>query len=59
MKLCNICCMPMIGAMSFSKDKRERFYRCLQCHNETKHQKIRDGDLDFGEILNRASNKKQ
>ena len=51
--------MPMIGAMSFSKDKHERFYRCLQCHNETKHQKIRDGDLEFGEILNRAANKKQ
>ena len=41
----------MVGVMSFSKDKHEKFCRCPKCYGETKHSKIKDNDLDFGEVL--------
>ena len=43
----------MVGVMSFSRDKHEKFCRCPRCSGETKRQKIRDDDLNFGEILDR------
>ena len=43
----------MIGVMSFSNGRDERFYRCPKCYNETKHQRIKKNELDFGEILNK------
>ncbi len=51
MQICKYCCVPMVGVMSFSKDKHEKFCRCPKCHSETKRQKIRNDDLNFGEIL--------
>ncbi len=41
----------MVGVMSFSKDKHEKFCRCLKCNGETKHNSLRDSELDFGEVL--------
>lgn len=54
MKLCRDCLVPMTGVMSFSKDKREKFNRCPQCHGETKHRNIKDDELSFGEVLGKA-----
>ncbi len=51
MQLCRDCCIPMVGVMSFSKDKSERFYQCPICKGETKHNLLRDSEIDFGEIL--------
>ena len=34
--------------------KHEKFCRCSKCRGETKHQKLRDGELVFGEVLNKS-----
>lgn len=49
--LCKNCYIPMTGIMSFSKDKHEKFCRCLKCNSETRHIKINDKELSFGEVL--------
>lgn len=51
MLLCKICSIPMVSVMSFSKDKHEKFYCCPKCRGETKRQRIRDEELNFGEVL--------
>ena len=57
--ICKNCYIPTVGVISFSKDKREKFDRCPQCFGETKHKKLRDAELDFGEVLNKAINKRK
>ena len=57
MQLCKDCYVPIIGVMSFSKDKHEKFYRCPKCFGETKHRKLRDDELVFGEILDKELKK--
>ena len=57
MQICKRCYVPMVGVMSFSKDKHERFSRCPNCYSETKHQKLKDNGLSFGEVLNRELHK--
>ena len=52
------CNVPMPPVMSFSQDKHEKFCRCPKCYSETKHKKLRDDELDFGEVLNKAIHKK-
>ena len=47
----------MQSVMSFSKDKHEKFCRCQKCYSETKHKKLRDDELDFGEVFNKAIRK--
>lgn len=47
----------MVGVMSFSKDKNEKFDRCTKCFGETKHNPLREKDLDFGEVLNKEIHK--
>ena len=59
MMICKDYYVPMVGAISFLKDKREKFDRCPQCFGETKHKKLRDAELDFGEVLNKAINKRK
>lgn len=51
MIICKNCSIPMINVMSFSKDRHEKFCKCPQCYDETKHRKIKDNDLEFEEIL--------
>ena len=57
--ICKDCYVLMIGVMSFSKDKREKFCRCPICYEETKHRKLRDDELDFGEVLSRELHKRK
>ena len=59
MIFCNNCYIPIQSVMSFSKDKHEKFCRCPKCRGETKHQKLKDKELDFGEVLNKAINKRK
>ena len=59
MRLCKDCCVPMVGVISFSSDKHEKFNRCPKCYGETKHQKLGDGELNFGEELNKAIHKRK
>ena len=58
MQICKDCSIPMVEVMSFSKDKHERFCRCPKCYGETKHQRIKDDELDFGEVLYKELHKK-
>ena len=57
MTICKDCYVPMIGVMSFSNDKHEKFDRCPKCFGETKHRKLQDEELDFGEVLQRKLHK--
>lgn len=59
MQLCRDCGIKMTGVMSFSKDKREKFDRCPKCHSETKHRKIDEKELSFGEVLHKAINNRK
>ena len=57
MTICRTCNIPMQPVMSFSSDKHEKFDRCPKCFGETKHVKLRDEELDFGEILHKELKK--
>lgn len=59
MQFCRDCCIPMAGVMSFAKGKCERFSRCPKCYGETKHQKMRENDLHFEEILHAEYQKRR
>ena len=59
MTICKDCYVPMQPVMSFSKDKHEKFCRCSKCFGETKHKKLRDDELDFGEVLSRELHKRK
>ena len=52
MTFCRDCNVLMQPIMSFSKDKHEKFDRCPKCFGETRHRKLTDEELDFGEVLN-------
>ena len=57
MQFCKDCNIKMKGVMSFSMDKHEKFDRCPKCFGETKHVKLRDDELTFGEILHKELRK--
>ena len=59
MIICRTCNIPMQPVMSFSSDRHEKVDRCPKCYGETKHQKLRDGELNFGEELNKAIHKRK
>ena len=59
MMICKDCYVPMVGVMSFSKDKNEKFCRCPKCYEETKHKKLRDDELVFGEVLSKEIHKRK
>mgnify|MGYP003239237470 CR=1 FL=1 len=53
MILCKDCGIPMVAAMSFSNEGNEK------CYAETKHVKLRESDLDFGEVLHKAIDRRE
>ena len=59
MTICKDCYVPMQPVMSFSKDKQEKYNKCPRCYGETKHVKLRDDELDFGEVLNKEIHKRK
>lgn len=59
MQYCKVCDNKMVGVMSFSKDKHEKFCRCTKCYSETKHRKIDDKELNFGEALDKEIHKRK
>ena len=42
-----------------SKDKHEKFDCCPKCFGETKHRKLQDNELNFGEVLSREIHKRK
>ena len=59
MQYCMNCGNIMVGVMSFSKNKHEKFCRCPKCCSETRHIKINDNELSFGEYLYRELDRKR
>ena len=59
MQFCRDCNTKMVGVMSFSRDKNEKFCRCPKCYSETKHKKLNDKELSFGEVLEREVHKRK
>ena len=59
MIICKDCYVPMIGVMTFSKDKHEKFDRYPKCFGEAKHQKLKNEKLDFVEVLNKEIHKRK
>ena len=59
MQYCMNCGNIMMGVMSFSKDKHEKFCRCPKCCSETRHIKTNDNELSFGEYLYRELDRKR
>ena len=57
MQYCMNCGNIMMGVMSFSSDKHEKFCRCPKCCSETRHIKINDNELSFIEVLHREIKK--
>lgn len=57
MKFCKDCNVKMVRVISFSKDKQEKFNQCPKCYLETIHHKIKDKDLNFGELLDKEIRK--
>ena len=53
MIICRTCSIPMRPVMSFSKNKHEKFNKCPKCYGETKHVKLHDDELTFGELLHK------
>ena len=49
----------IIRIMSFSKNKHEKFNRYPKCFGETRHKKLREDDLDFGELLSKEIQKRK
>ena len=59
MTICRDCNVPMQPVVSFSKDKHKRFDCCPKCFGKTKHRKLRDDELVFGELLNKEIHKRK
>ena len=59
MMICKTCDIQMQSVMEFSKYKHDKFCRCQKCYSETKHKKLQDSELDFGEVLNKAIHKRK
>ena len=57
MQFCKDCNIKMKGVVSFSKDRHEKFNKCPKCYGETRHVKLCDDELTFGEILHRELKK--
>ena len=59
MTICKDCYVPMQPVMSFSKNKHEKFNRYPKCFGEKKKKKLREDDLDFGEVLDKEIHKRK
>ena len=59
MRFCKDCGTKMVGVMSFSKDKNKKFDRCNKCYSETKHRKLDEKELNFGEVLDTEIRKRK
>ena len=59
MVVCKNCYIPMVNVMSFSSGKHERFCRCPKCKAETRHTRLDDSELNFGEYLHRELERKR
>lgn len=59
MIVCRDCGIKMSNVMSFSQEKHEEFCKYPKCYSETKHQKLINDELNFGEVLSKAIHSKR
>ena len=59
MTICRDCNVLMKSVMSFSKDKHKKFDGYPKCFGGTKHRKINDNELMFGEVLDKEIHKRK
>ena len=59
MKMCSNCGSSMVGVISFSKEKNEKFDKCRNCHSETIHRKLNEKELSFREVLGKEIHKRR
>lgn len=60
MTICRNCLIPMAETMSFQPGERnrlDRYCRCPKCYRETKHIKVMNSELSFGEYMNKELRK--
>lgn len=57
MVICKNCSIPIMPVMSFSQDKHKKFCKFPKCYSKTKHRKLNDNELVFGEVLSAEINK--
>lgn len=50
----------MVQAIGFrpnEKDRHDKYCRCPKCYRETKHYKVENSELSFGEYINKELRK--
>ena len=60
MTICRNCLIPMAETMSFQpgeRNRHDRYCKCPKCKRETKHIKIMNSELTFGEYINKELRK--
>ena len=60
MVICKNCLIPMVEIMSFQpgeRNRHDRYFRCPKCYRETKHIKVMNSELSFGEYMNKELRK--
>lgn len=59
MQFCRDCKTKLVSVLSFSKDKNEKFNCCPKCYSETRHRKLDEKELNFGEVLDKEIHKRK
>ena len=60
MVICGNCLIPMSEAISFrpgEKNRHDKYCKCPKCRRETKHVKVMNSELTFGECMNKEIQK--
>ena len=59
MVICKKCLILMVETMSFQPGERNRheYCKCPKCKRETKHIKVMNSELSFGEYMNKELRK--
>ena len=56
MVICRNCLIPMVETMSFQPGER-KYCKCPKCKKETKHIKVMNSELTFGECISKEIQK--
>lgn len=60
MVICKNCLIAMVETMSFQpkeRNRHDRYCKCPKCKRETKHIKVMNSELSFGEYMNKELRK--
>lgn len=60
MYMCDNCYIPMVSIISFQPNgngRHDRYCKCPKCCRETKHIKVNNSELSFGEYMSKEIQK--